>query len=63
MVEMLVALFRVTTPMFPSSPGMTELHLHWPPSCPRGHLTVTVKSKPFNLPQILHWNITHLTFF
>jgi hypothetical protein len=28
MVEMLVALFRVTTPMFPSSPGMTELHLH-----------------------------------
>jgi hypothetical protein len=27
MVEMLVALFSITTPKFPSSPGMTELHL------------------------------------
>jgi len=27
MVEMLVALFSITTLKFPSSPGMTELHL------------------------------------
>lgn len=33
MDEMLVALFSITTPKFPSSPGMTELHLQWPLSC------------------------------
>jgi hypothetical protein len=33
MVEILVALFSITTLKFPSSPAMTELHLQWPLIC------------------------------